>query len=72
MDNLEALQREVLARRDEYRDIETELTNHYAPAKILTDKDRENLLKRLRVLYDEVLSLFQKIVRKEAEMRSHR
>ena len=72
MDNLEKLQREVLARRDEYRNIETELTNHYEPAKILSDEERERLLARLRESENEVTELYKKIVRKEAEMRSLR
>ena len=72
MDNLEALQEEVKTKRKDYRNIQTELTNHYAPAKILTDKDRENLLKRLRESENEVIALYEKIVRKEAEIRSLR
>ena len=67
MDNLKELQREVLARRDEYRNIETELTNHYEPAKILSDEERERLIERLRELKREVTALYTKIVKKEAE-----
>ena len=56
-----------MARRHEYRNIETELTNHYEPAKILSDEERERLIERLRELKREVRALYTKIVIKEAE-----
>ena len=51
----------------EYRNIETKLTNHYAPTKILSDAERERLTKRLHELKNEVRALYTEIVRKEAE-----
>ena len=56
-----------MTKRKEYRNIETKLTNHYEPTKILSDAERERLTKRLHELKNEVRALYTEIVRKEAE-----
>ena len=62
---MDHLQKEVEAKQDEFRGIETKLTEHYDRA--LSEKERKRLTERLAELRSEVIALYTEIVKKETE-----
>ena len=64
---MDHLQKEVKAKRKEFRDIETKLSEHYGEDRALSNKERERLTERFAELRSEVIALYTEIVKKEAE-----
>ena len=57
----------VKAKRKEFRDIETKLSEHYGEDRALSNKEREHLTERFAELRSEVIALYTEIVKKETE-----